>query len=378
MKLPINKTLKSIPPSGIRKFFEIVAEQPDVISLSVGEPDFDAPWCVREAAIAALEDGNTHYTGNRGAPELREEITKYFSKSFGAKYNPKKEVLIGNGASEIFDVVIRTVLNPGDEVILFAPSYVMYAPLIQLVGGVPVYVRNISEIERKVSEKTKAIVLSYPSNPTGETFTKADLSKIAKLVEKHNLLAISDEIYAELTYETPHTAFASLPGMKERTATISGFSKAWAMTGFRLGYLLAPVELVDAANKIHQYSALCANSLSQAAAIEALQNCDSEVEKMREEYKLRRDFLVKELNRMGLKCQKPAGAFYVFPNVKRKTGLSGEDFALRLLDKEEVAVVPGNAFGEEFSDFIRISYATSLKELEIALERMEKFIKSLK
>jgi aminotransferase len=378
MKIPINKTLTTIPPSGIRKFFEIVAERKDVISLSVGEPDFDAPWCVREAAIAALEDGNTHYTGNKGDSELREEITKYFAKKFGVRYSAEKEVLVGNGASEIFDVVIRAALNPGDEVILFTPSYVMYAPLIQLAGGVPVFVNKISELAKKVSTKTKAIVLSYPSNPTGETFKKSELQRIAKIVEQNNLLAISDEIYAELTYEGKHTAFASLPRMKERTATISGFSKAFALTGFRLGYLLAPERLVAAANKIHQYSALCANSISQAAALEALRNCDTEVEKMREEYRFRRDFLVRELNKMGLKIQKPAGAFYLFLNVERKTGLSGEQFALKLLAQEDVAVVPGNAFGSEFNAFVRISYATSLKELEIAAERIEKFIKRLK
>ncbi len=374
MKLPLNHTLTSIPPSGIRKFFEIVSEQPDVISLSVGEPDFNAPWRVREAAIAALENGETHYTSNRGTSELREEIVKYFSRKFKVNYSAKNEVLVGNGASEIFDLVVRAILNSEDEVILFAPSYVMYAPLIQLAGGKPVFVEKISEIDKKISEKTKAIVLSYPSNPTGETFSKIDLEKIAKIVEKNNLLAISDEIYAELTYEKPHIAFASLPKMKNHTATISGFSKAWAMTGFRLGCLLAPEKLVTATNKIHQYCALCANSLSQAAAIEALQNCDSEIEKMREEYRLRRDFLVRELNQIGLKVKKPMGAFYLFPNVRKKTGMSGEEFALKLLKKEKVAVVPGNAFGEKYSDFVRISYATSLKDLEEALERIAKFM----
>ncbi len=374
MKLPLNRILETIPPSGIRKFFEIVAEQPDVISLSVGEPDFDTPWRVREAAIAELESGNTHYTGNRGTSELRTEIASYFARRFGVRFDSEKEILVGNGASEIFDLVVRAILNPGDEVILFSPSYVMYAPLIQLAGGMPIFVEKISEIEKKISKQTRAIVLNYPSNPTGETFSKVDLKKIAKIVEKNNLLAISDEIYAELSFEASHAAFASLPGMKNRTATISGFSKAWAMTGFRLGYLLAPEKLVAAANKIHQYSALCANSLSQAAAIEALRSGDAEVEKMREEYRLRRDFCVRELNRMGLKVKKPAGAFYLFPNVRKKTEMSGEEFALKLLKKEKVAVVPGNAFGREFADFVRISYATNLKELEEALDRMERFV----
>ena len=384
MKLSLNHTLASIPPSGIRKFFEIVAEQPDVISLSIGEPDFDTPWNICESAIAALENGETHYSGNRGTPELRVEIANYFARRFGARFDSEKEILVGNGASEIFDLTVRAILNPGserasfggDEVILFAPGYVMYAPLIRLAGGVPVFVEKISEIQRKISQKTKVLVLSYPSNPTGETFSRTDLKKIAAIAEKNNLLVVSDEIYAELSYEVPHTAFASLPKMKKRTATISGFSKAWAMTGFRLGYLLAPAELTAAANKIHQYSALCANSLSQAAAVEALRGGDSAVEKMREEYRLRRDFCVRELNRMGLKIRKPAGAFYLFPNVRKKTGLSGEEFALKLLKKEKVAVVPGSAFGEKQADFVRISYATNLKELEEALEGIEKFIRA--
>lgn len=378
MNIALNKTLETIPPSGIRKFFEIVAERKDVISLSVGEPDFDAPWCVREAAIAALEEGDTHYTGNKGTTELREEITQYFARQFDVQYAAEEEVLVGNGASELFDVTIRAVLNPNDEVILFAPSYVMYAPLIKLAGGVPVFIKTIAQLKKAVSPNTKAIILSYPSNPTGETFSRQELKKIAQIVEQHDLLVISDEIYAELSYEQKHVAFASLPKMKARTATISGFSKAFALTGLRLGYLLAPEKLVAAANKIHQYSALCANSISQSAALEALRNCDEEVKNMREEYKFRRDFLVRELNNMGLKIKKPAGAFYLFPNVKKKTGLSGEAFALKLLKKYDVAVVPGNAFGDEFADHVRISYATSLKELEVAIERIGKFVKSSK
>jgi len=378
VKIPTNKILALIPPSGIRKFFEIVAENPDVISLSVGEPDFDAPWSVREAAIAALENGATHYSANRGSSELRGAIAKYFARKFGVAYSPEKEILVGNGASEIFDLVVRSVLNPGDEVLLFAPSYVMYAPLVALAGGTPIFVQKISEIAKKISPKTKALVFGYPSNPTGATFTKSELKKIAVLVERNNLLAISDEIYAELSYETKHISFASLPKMKAQTATISGFSKAFAMTGFRLGYLLAPESLVAAANKIHQYCALCANSISQIAAIEALENCDAEVAKMREEYKLRRDFCVRELRKMGFTIQKPAGAFYLFPNIRKRTGLSGDDFALNLLKKERVAVVPGSAFGAEFADHIRISYATGLTELETAFERMAHFIQSLK
>lgn len=374
MKIPTNKILDSIPPSGIRKFFEIVAENPDVISLSVGEPDFDAPWNIREAAIAALEKGATHYSANRGSSELRNAISKYFAKNFGVNYSPEKEVLVGNGASEIFDVVVRAILNPGDEVILFAPSYVMYAPLVALAGGTPIFVKKISEIEKKISPKTVALVFGYPSNPTGQTFSKSELTKIAKIIAKNNLLAISDEIYAELSYEKKHVAFASLPKMKSQTATISGFSKAFAMTGFRIGYLLAPENLVNSANKIHQYSALCANSISQTAALEALENCEKEVEKMREEYKIRRDFCVRELKKMGFKIEKPAGAFYLFLDVFKKTKMSGDDFALKLLKKERVAVVPGSAFGEDFRDFVRISYATSLEELEIAFDRITHFV----
>jgi len=367
-----------LSPSGIRKFFEIVAENPDVISLSVGEPDFDAPWSVRESAIAALESGTTHYSANRGSSELRAAISKYFAKNFGVKYSPEKEILVGNGASEIFDLTIRAILNLGDEVILVAPSYVMYSPLVALAGGTPIFVHRISEIQKKISPRTRALVFGYPSNPTGATFDKIELAKIAKIVAKNNLLAISDEIYAELSFEKKHIAFASLPGMKSHTATISGFSKAFAMTGFRLGYLCAPEKLTAAANKIHQYSALCANSISQIAAIEALENCSDSVEKMRDEYRIRRDFSVRELRKMGFKIEKPAGAFYLFPNIRRKTGLSGDDFALRLLRKKRVAVVPGSAFGADFADHIRISFATSLDELEIAFERMANFTKNLK
>ena len=373
MKISLNSTLAKIPPSGIRKFFEIVAEQADVISLSVGEPDFAAPWCVREAAIAALESGETHYSPNKGYSELREEIVKYFSKRFGVNYSAENEVLVGNGASEIFDIVIRAILNQGDEVILFSPSYVMYAPLIQLAGGETVSVKKIAEISQKVSDKTKAIVLNYPANPTGETFSRKELQKIAEIAEKNNLLVISDEIYAELTYEKTHIAFASLTGMRKRTVTISGFSKAFALTGLRMGYLLADKKIVDAANKIHQYSALCANSISQKAALEALRNCQHEVKKMREEYKLRRDFLTRELNKIGFKVKKPAGAFYLFLDVKKRTGMSGEEFALKLLKNKKVAMVPGSAFGQEFEDFVRISYATSLKDLEIAFVRIKEF-----
>jgi aminotransferase len=385
MKIPINSTLAAIPPSGIRKFFEIVAEQPEVISLSVGEPDFATPWHIREAAIFALESGNTHYTGNRGSSELREEIANYLQRRFALQVNPREEILVTNGGSEAFDIAIRALLNPGDEVLILQPGYVMYAPLITLAGGKPVDVNlgkgwrlSIKALEEKVTAQTRALVINYPTNPTGSTFTKAELNSLAAFAKKHKLVVISDEIYAELLYAGWHTMFASLPEMKTQTITISGFSKAFAMTGFRLGYLIADGEFIAAANKIHQYAALCANAISQSAAVEALSKGDTEVEKMCEEYRLRRDFVIRSLHKIGIKTPTPAGAFYVFPNVKEKTGLSGEEFALRLLKQEKIAVVPGNAFGENFSDFVRISYATGLNELEVALERMGKFVKRLK
>ena len=383
--IKINSVLESIPPSGIRKFFEIVAEQPDVISLSVGEPDFNTPWHIREYAVHALETSNTHYSGNRGLPELLTAIANYSWRKFNVRYNSKKEILVTNGASEAFDLIVRALLNPNDEVLIPTPSYVMYTPLIQLAGGVPVSIatsRNwkpsLSELYKKITPRSRALILSYPNNPTGITFTRSELKKIATFADKNNLIVVSDEIYAELTYSDKHTAFASLPGMKSRTITISGVSKAWAMTGFRLGWMTGPAKLIDAATKIHQYAALCASSISQTAAIEALQEGDSEVEKMRTEYHLRRDFIVRELNRIGLKSARPSGAFYVFPNVYQKTGLSGEKFALNLLQQEKVAVVPGSAFGEKFSDFVRIGYATNLAALEEALIRIERFVKKCK
>lgn len=383
-KFKLNQTLKRIPPSGIRKFFEIVAEMPDVISLSVGEPDFATPWHICEAAIYALESGHTHYTGNRGTPELRQVIADYFADRFGVDYHPITEILVTNGASEAFDLAVRACLNPGDEVLVPSPGYVMYAPLIQLAGGVPVAVPSAPKSGFKISAKqlaaqitprTKALVLNYPNNPTGAAFSKSELKELAKLAAKYNLIVFSDEIYAELTYDGQHTAFASLPGMKGRTVTISGFSKAWAMTGARLGYLLASAEITALATKIHQYSALCANSISQSAALEALRHGDKELARMRDEYQLRRDFCVREFNRLKLQTALPAGAFYLFPNVRKQTGLTGDEFALRLLKEKNVAVVPGSAFGEGFTDYVRVSYATGLTELTEALDRIGEFVK---
>lgn len=381
----INTTLATLPPSGIRKFFDIVAEMPDVVSLSVGEPDFDTPWTIREAALYAIETGDTHYTGNRGRPALLRGIADYYTQ-FGVVYDPLTEIIVGNGGSETFDIAIRAITNPGDEIIIHSPGYVMYSPLVQLAGGVPVAAPTSAAtnwqltpevLQRVITPRTKALILNYPSNPTGATYTKAELIKLAKVIAKHDLLVISDEIYAELTYEGSHTAFAALPGMCERTLTVSGFSKAFAMTGFRLGYLAGPADIISAVLKIHQYSALCASSIAQAAGIEALKNGGNEVVKMRDEYRLRRDFVVRELNAMGLSTPLPRGAFYAFPSVAR-TGLTGEQFALQLLKKEKVAVVPGTAFAPEFTQHVRLSYATGIEGLTTALERMAHFVSRLK
>lgn len=382
----LNQTLVALPPSGIRKFFELVAEVPDVISLSIGEPDFVTPWHIREAAIYALESGNTHYTGNRGTPELRAEIAHYLTRKFQITYDPKTEILVTFGGSEAFDLVVRAVLNPGDEVLIPSPAYVMYGPLTTLAGGkvvsIPTSARTgwkfgARDLEKLITPKSKLLILNYPANPTGATFTRAELLKLAEVAERHDLLVVSDEIYAELTYRGTHTSFASLRGMQARTLTINGFSKAFAMTGFRLGCLAGPEEIINAANKIHQYSALCASSLAQAAAVEALRHGDVEVQKMKAEYELRRDFLVREFNRIGLPTETPPGAFYLFPDVSR-TRLTGEEFALRLLEKEKVAVVPGTAFDGTLTKHVRVSYATGFAELEKAVERIERFVRGLK
>jgi aminotransferase len=380
----LNQTLEKIPPSGIRKFFEIVAEQPNVISLSVGEPDFDPPWIACEAAIYACETSDTHYSGNRGTPALRTTIAQYFKRKFQIKYSAEKEILVTNGASEAFDLSIRTLLNPDDEVLISEPAYVMYAPLIKLAYGKPVIFSTNKNgkilpknLAKKISPKTRALILNYPANPTGATFVLSELEKIAEIVAKNNLFVISDEIYAELSYEKQHIAFASLPKMKNRTATISGVSKSLAMTGFRIGWLAAPEKFIDAANKIHQYSALCANSVSQAAATAALNFGSEEIEKMRAEYQLRRDFVWRALRKIGFIVEKPAGAFYIFPEIYSKTGLTGDEFALKLLKKEKVAVVPGSAFGAQCKNFVRISYAASFAELTEALMRIERFVEKL-
>ncbi len=378
----IAANVRDIPRSGIRDFFDIVQGMKDVISLGVGEPDFVTPWHIREAAIFALEKGRTSYTSNLGLLKLREAIAVSLEKHFKVSYNPKNQILIAVGVSEAMDLAFRAVINPGDEVIYHEPCYVSYAPGISLAHGVPVAVSckaednfavRVENIAKAITPKSKALVLNFPTNPTGGTMTRAELQKIADLVLKHNLLVITDEIYSELTFEGEHTSIASLPGMVERTIFLHGFSKAYAMTGFRIGYACGPVEIIEAMMKIHQYSMLCASIISQEAALEAIQYGEPDTTEMREQYKLRRNFIVKAFNDMGLKCHLPRGSFYAFPNITT-TGLTSKDFAVRLLQEEKVACVPGSAFGPSGEGFLRCCFATSLEQIQIAMERMAGFV----
>ena len=382
MKNRISSSAKSVPPSGIRKFFEMVLGMPDVISLGVGEPDFETPWHIREATIYSLEQGYTMYTSNYGLMELREEISSNFAKKNSLLYSPESEVLITTGVSEGYDLAIRALVNRGDEVIIPEPSYVSYKPCVVFASGSPVQVATFAKDEFKITpeqlktaitEKSKVLVLNYPNNPTGATMTKKDLEEIADVVTDHDLLVISDEIYGMLTYNGPHTTFSSLNGMKERTVILDGFSKAYAMTGLRIGYSLAPEDITEAMMKVHQYTMLCAPITGQIAAIEALKSGYNETETMKREYNRRRKVIVKRLNKMGLECPEPKGAFYAFPSIK-STGLSSEEFATQLLKKENVAVVPGTAFGNCGEGHIRCSYATSIDTLKTALDKIEKFI----
>lgn len=379
--------VKNIPPSGIRKFFDIAATYKDAISLGVGEPDFDTPWCAREAGIKSIRQGLTQYTSNSGLLALRQQIAKYLDYRYDVKYNPEKNIFITVGASEAIYLALRAILNNGDEVIVPEPSYVSYAPSVAFCGGnaVPAkcYVEDefrltAQNLEKVITPKTKALILPYPNNPTGAIMTKNDLEAIAQVVKKHDILVISDEIYSELTYEGKHVCFSAIDDMWERTILINGFSKAFAMTGWRLGYVCAPEELYKQMLKIHQYIIMCAPTNSQYAGLEALksgfEDDFAEIEKMREEYDIRRRFLVNRLNSMGLTCFEPKGAFYVFPCVK-STGMDGEKFAETLLEKSKVAVVPGGAFGESGKDFVRISYAYSLNSLQKAMDRIEEFLK---
>jgi aminotransferase len=377
--------IRDIPRSGIRDFFEIVQSMDDVISLGIGEPDFVTPWHIREAAIYALEKGKTGYTSNLGTPQLRREISKYVEKHFGMAYDAKSEILVSVGVSEALDIALRAVLNPGDEVLFHQPCYVSYHPSVLLAHGVPVGVPTraevnfsltVEDLKPHVTNKTKVLMLNFPTNPTGATMPADELDKIAAFCVEHDILVITDEIYSELTYEGKHESIITRPGMRERTIFLHGFSKAFAMTGFRVGYACAPVELTEAMMRIHQYSMLCASIISQEAALEALRNGEPAMISMRDDYKQRRNYLAAKLNAMGLKCHMPRGSFYLFPSIAA-TGLSSRDFSLKLLDEKKVAVVPGNAFGPDGEGFIRCSFATSLREIEAAAENMADFVKGL-
>lgn len=382
----IARHVASIPRSGIRDFFDLVIGRDDVISLGVGEPDFVTPWHIREAAIYSLERGQTTYTANLGLLSLRKSISKYVSELFEVDYDPATEVLVTVGVSEAIDIALRALLNPGDEVIYHEPCYVSYSPSIVMAHGVAVPVETTKEdgfslkpeaLEKAITPKSRVLMLNFPTNPTGSVASQGDLEGIAKLAIKHDLIVMTDEIYSELRYDgLKHVSIASLPGMKERTILMHGFSKAFAMTGFRLGYACAPPEIVEAMMKIHQYSMLCAPIMSQNAALEALENGAPAMEKMKESYHQRRDFLVKRLNEIGLDCHTPGGAFYVFPDV-RGTELSSKDFAMGLLEAENVAAVPGGAFGPSGEGFLRCCYATGMDDLHTAMNRMERFVGKL-
>lgn len=374
-----------IEPSGIRRFFDIASEMEDVISLGVGEPDFDTPWHIRDEGIYSLEKGRTFYTSNSGLKPLREEISRYLKRRCHVTYDPIKEVLVTVGGSEGIDIALRAMLDPGDEVLIPQPCYVSYLPCVQLAGGVPVTIELKEENEfrltkeellEKITDKTKILVLPFPNNPTGAVMRREDLEAISEVIIEHDLFVLSDEIYSELTYGTEHVSIASLPGMWERTLTINGFSKAYAMTGWRLGYICGPEAIVKQMTKIHQFAIMCAPTTSQYAAVEALKNGDSDVVHMREAYNQRRRFLMHAFEQMGLPCFEPFGAFYVFPSIK-KFGMTSEEFAMRFLEEEHVAVVPGTAFGQCGEGFLRISYAYSIEELKVALARLERFIKRL-
>ncbi len=386
MRNPLNEKITTIKPSGIRKFFDIVSEMEDAISLGVGEPDFDTPWHIRDEGIYTLEKGRTFYTSNAGLKELRIEIAKYLDRRFHLQYDPLNEILITVGGSEGIDNAFRAMIDPGDEVLIPQPSYVSYGPCCVLAGGVPVIIElqekdqfrlTPEALEAAITPKTKILVLPFPNNPTGAVMEKSDLEAIAEVVIKHDLFVLSDEIYAELCYLEEHTSIASLPGMRERTIVINGFSKSHAMTGWRLGYACGPKVIMDQILKIHQFAIMCAPTNSQYAAVEAMRNGDEDVAMMREQYNQRRRFLVHEFERMGLQCFEPFGAFYIFPSIK-EFGMSSDEFATRLLQEEKVAVVPGTAFGDCGEGFLRISYAYSLDNLKVALGRLEKFITRLR
>ncbi len=386
MRNPLSDKITNIKPSGIRRFFDIVSEMEDAISLGVGEPDFDTPWHIRDEGIYSLEKGKTFYTSNAGIKELRQEICNYYGRKQGVVYNPLTEALVTVGGSEGIDLALRCMLNPGDEVIIPTPCYVSYEPCTVMADGVPVILplKNENqfrltpeELEGAITEKTKILILAFPNNPTGAIMEKEDLEAIAPIIEKHDLFVISDEIYSELSYKSKHVSICSIPGMRERTIIINGFSKAYAMTGWRLGYALGPEAIIKQMIKLHQFAIMCAPTTSQYAAVEALKNGDEDVAEMTEAYNQRRRYLMNEFKEMGLPCFEPFGAFYVFPCIK-EFGMTSEEFALKFLEEEKVAVVPGTAFGDCGEGFLRISYAYSIEDLKVAIGRLKRFVEKLR
>lgn len=385
MRNPLSDTIVNIPPSGIRKFFDIVSEMKDAISLGVGEPDFDTPWHIREEGIYSLEKGKTFYTSNAGLKELKMEIVNYLYRKCSVAYDPVQEVIVTVGGSEAIDIALRAMVNPGEEVLIPQPSYVSYVPCTVLAGGVPVVIEleekdlfklTVEKLLEKITDKTKLLILPFPNNPTGAVMGREELEAIAKIVVEKDLFVISDEIYSELTYNGDHVTIASLPGMKERTVLINGFSKSYAMTGWRLGFAAAPPVILEQMLKIHQFAIMCAPTTSQYAAVCALRDGDGDVAMMRESYNQRRNFVIHAFQEMKLECFEPHGAFYAFPSIKR-FGITSDEFATRFLQEEKVAVVPGTAFGDCGEGYLRVSYAYSLKNLKEALSRMERFVKRL-
>lgn len=386
MRNPLADKIVDIKPSGIRKFFDIVSEMKDAISLGVGEPDFDTPWHIREEGIYSLEKGRTFYTSNAGLKELKEEITYYINRKLGLEYHFKNEVIVTVGGSEAIDIALRAMVNPGDEVLIPQPSYVSYEPCAILAGANPVIIElkaenefrlTAKELKDAITDKTKILILPFPNNPTGAIMEKKDLEEIAQIVLEKDIFIISDEIYSELSYKGNHVSIACIPGMQERTILINGFSKAYAMTGWRLGYACGPEEIIEQMTKIHQFAIMCAPTTSQYAAVEALKNGDDDVTEMREAYNQRRRYLLHAFHEMGLECFEPFGAFYVFPCIK-EFGMTSDEFATRFLEDEKVAVVPGTAFGDCGEGYLRISYAYSLENLKIAIGRLERFVKKLR
>lgn len=386
MRNPLADQVVALKPSGIRKFFDIVSEMKNAISLGVGEPDFETPWFIRDEGIYSLERGRTFYTSNAGLKELKIEICNYLKRRMNLEYHYNDEVIVTVGGSEAIDIGLRAMLNPGEEVLIPQPSYVSYEPCAILAGGKPVIIElkhenqfrlTAQELEEAITDKTKVLILPFPNNPTGAIMERKDLEEIAEVIKKHDIFVISDEIYAELSYNGDHVSIANIEGMKERTVVINGFSKAYAMTGWRLGYACGPKEIIEQMIKIHQFAIMCAPTTSQYAAVEALKNGDEEVAKMREAYNQRRRYLIHAFQEMGLECFEPFGAFYIFPCIK-EFGMTSDEFATRFLEEEEVAVVPGTAFGDCGEGFLRISYAYSLEDLKVAIGRLEKFITRLR